>query len=129
MGAAWETIDNPAIVLTDISKQIAHHCQVLNASPRVKSRSDRCEICFADGVQPSGAHPSGGFCMNEPAETGMIPYAIPRYAKTDSNPTAHTLPAAGAENNDPAPNPATAMPVMSPRRSGNHFTRTVIGTM
>src|SRR3984893_8641955 len=130
MGAAWETIDNPAIVLTDMSKQIAHHCQVLKAWPRVKSRSDRCEICFADGVQPSGAHPSGGVCMNETAATAMIPYAIPRYAKVGSNPTCRiSHPAAGAENNDPAPNPATAMPVMSPRRSGNHFTRTVIGTI
>src|SRR5579863_3227113 len=30
---------------------------------------------------------------------------------------------------EPAPKPPTAMPVMSPRRSGNHFTRTAMGTI
>ena len=68
--------------------------------------------------------------MNEPAAMAMTPYATPRYANVGINPTCCiNHPAAGAENNDPAPNPATAIPVMSPRRSGNHFTRTVIGTM
>src|SRR5260370_27113113 len=130
MGAAWETIDNPAMVLIDISEQIAHHCQVLNACPRVKSRSDRCEICFAVGVQPSGFQPSGGFCMNETAAIAIIPYAIPRYAKVGSNPTCCiNHPAPGPENNDPAPNPSTAMPGSRPRRSRHPLTTTVIDTI
>src|SRR5258706_11689567 len=130
MGAAWETIDNPAMVFTDINMQIAHHCHVLNASPRVKSRSHRCEICFADGVHPSGVQPSGGFCMNEPAATAMIPYAIPRYANVGINPTCRiSHPAAGAEKSDPLPNPAPAIPVIEPPPPGNQFTRTGIGKL
>src|SRR5260370_1843961 len=129
MGAACETIDNPAMVFTDINMQIAHHCHVLNASPRVKSRSHRCEICFADGVQPCGAQPSGGFCMNEPAATAMIPYAIPRYANVGINPTCRiSHPPARAKHTNPAPNPPTAIPVMNPRRAGNNFASTLIRT-
>src|SRR5487761_754191 len=78
IGAACETTDKPAVVLIDISKQRAHHCQVASAWPRVKSRSDRCDNCAAVGVQPSGLHPSGGFCMKAPAAIATIPYAIPR---------------------------------------------------
>src|SRR5258708_36995112 len=116
------------MVLSAIHMRTAHRCHVLNASPRVKSRSHRCEMCFADGVQPSGVQPSGGFRMNEPAATAMIPDAIPRYANVGINPTCRiSHPAAGPENNDPAPNPAAAIPVLKPRRPGNHFTSTLIG--
>src|ERR1700688_2734356 len=130
MGDAWETTDKPAIVLIDMSAHSAHHCHVLNAWPKVYSRSDRCDNCTALGVQPAGFQPSGGFLMSAPAETAMTPYAAPRYENVESNPTCCiSHPAAGAANNAPTPNPATAIPVIRPRRSGNHFTRTVIGTM
>src|SRR5579864_1697298 len=35
IGDAWLMIDKPDIVLTDMSRQMAHHCQVPSASPRV----------------------------------------------------------------------------------------------
>src|SRR5665213_36087 len=116
MGDAWETIDKPAIVLMDIKALIAHHCHVLSAWPSVKSLLQRCESCVADGAHPSGVQPSGGFFMNAPAAMATMPYATPRYANVGINPTwrINQL-AAGAEKNDPAPNPATAIPVMSPR--------------
>ena len=37
--------------------------------------------------------------------------------------------AIGAVTTAPKPNPPTARPVMSPRRSGNHFCSMAIGTM
>lgn len=37
--------------------------------------------------------------------------------------------ATGATITAPKPNPATAMPVMSPRRSGNHLASMAIGVM
>ena len=123
-------IDKPAAVLIDISRHKAHHCQVPSASPSVKSRSHRCDNCAAVGAQPSGFQPSGGFCMKLAAAIATIPYAIPRYANVCMTPVrCISHPAAGAEIKDPAPNPATAIPVISPRRSGNHFTRTEIGTI
>src|ERR1700680_4263345 len=123
-------MERPAAVLIDISKQSAHHCQVPSASPSVKSRPHRCDNCAAVGPQPSGFQPSGGFCMKEAAAIATIPYAIPKYANVSNTPVrCISHPAAGAEIKDPAPNLATAIPVMSPRQSGNHFTRTEIGTI
>ena len=37
--------------------------------------------------------------------------------------------AIGAVTSAPAPKPATAMPVITPRLSGNHLIRVAIGTM
>jgi len=41
----------------------------------------------------------------------------------------HGRVATGAVTSAPAPKPPTAIPVISPRRSGNHLTRTATGTM
>src|SRR4030095_9351413 len=54
----------------------------------------------------------------------------PRHANVGSTPTVSMRRVAtGAVTSAPAPNPPTATPVMNPRLSGNHFTRTATGTM
>src|SRR5579864_8898061 len=130
IGAACETTDSPAVVFMDMRPQSAHHCQVRNDSPSVKSRSDRWDSCAAVGCQPAGCQPSGGFRMKSAESTATAPYAIPRYANVGISPTVCiSFPAAGAEISEPAPKPATAIPVISPRCSGNHLTRTAMGTI
>src|SRR5580698_5467960 len=130
IGAAWDRTDNPAMVLIDMRPQSAHHCHVPRDSPSVKSRSERWDNSAAFGCQLVGCQPSGGFCMKSPESTATMPNAIPRYAKVGISPTVRmSSPAIGAEMSAPVPKPPTAMPVIRPRRSGNHLTRTAIGTI
>ena len=54
----------------------------------------------------------------------------PRIANVSNTPTEETrLLAIGAVRTAPAPKPATAMPVITPRLSGNHLISVAIGTM
>ena len=53
---------------------------------------------------------------------------MPRYMKVDMMPDdAMKAFAMGVKTRAPAPNPATARPVIMPRLSGNHFTQVAIG--
>jgi len=62
--------------------------------------------------------------------TWATKYAAPRMAKVFIAPTcAISRVATGAVSSAPAPKPATAMPEIIPRRSGNHFTSVATGTI
>ncbi len=129
-GDSCEITEIPAEVFRNRSSHSTHHCQVFSAPPNEYSRAARCEACEAVGLQPSGFQFSGGFCMKYPDTTVTTRNAIPRYANVCSTPMLWiSRVATGAVTSAPAPNPPTAIPVMSPLRSGNHFTSTATGTM
>ena len=68
--------------------------------------------------------------MNSAPPVTATKYATPRIAKVCSTPTeAINRVAIGAVMSAPAPKPVTAIPVISPRLSGNHFTSVATGTM
>ena len=68
--------------------------------------------------------------MNKAPPVTATKYAAPRIAKVCRTPTeAISRVAIGAVISAPAPKPATATPVISPRWSGNHFTSVATGTM
>ena len=68
--------------------------------------------------------------MNSAPPVTATKYAAPRIANVCSTPTdAISRVASGAVISAPAPKPATASPVISPRLSGNHFTSVATGTM
>ena len=68
--------------------------------------------------------------MQSPAPMTASRYTMPKMENVRSGPTcAMSRVAMGAATSAPEPNPATAMPVIMPRRSGNHFTSVATGTM
>ena len=68
--------------------------------------------------------------MKIDAPTTRIKFAIPRIANVcNTSVPAISRVAIGAVTSAPAPKPATATPVMKPRRSGNHLTSVAIGTI
>ena len=68
--------------------------------------------------------------MNSAPPVTATKYAAPRIANVCMTPSlAIKRVAIGAVISAPAPNPATARPVISPRLSGNHFTSVATGTM
>src|SRR6187402_2012883 len=77
IGDSCEMIEIPADVFRKRRAQSAHHCQLFNASPRVKSRA-ACDLADTFGVQPSGFQSAGGFCIKKPAPTQITRYAVPR---------------------------------------------------
>ena len=68
--------------------------------------------------------------MKNAAPTTMIRYTTPRMAKAENTPTEVTSAfAINAVTKAPPPKPATAMPVIKPRLSGNHLMSVATGTM
>ena len=68
IGAACEMIAMPAVVFRNSSAHRPYHCQLASASCSVYTLVERCFCCAADGVQPLGTNPAGGFFMNSPAQ-------------------------------------------------------------
>ena len=68
--------------------------------------------------------------MKSAARVTAIKYAMPSTANVFNTPMFLMSEfAMGAVISAPAPNPATAIPVIMPRLSGNHFTSVATGTM
>ena len=115
-GASCEMIEIPADVLRNRISQSAHHCQVPSASLTCSRGRRAVRASEAEGVQPVGRHPSGGFLMKKPPATVTIRNATPRYANVGSTPTpwmsrvatgaVTSAPAAESAHRDPGNQPA-----------------------
>ena len=128
IGAACEMIEIPAAVFKNNVNHNPYHCQVSSACRSVKASG--AEPPAAEGLKPCGVYPSGGFLMTVAARARIMKYAIPRTTNVLETPTvAINLSAIGAVISAPAPNPATAMPVIRPRLSGNQPIRVASGTI
>src|SRR3977135_2006799 len=71
IGAACEIMLIPAVTFRKRTAQRAYHCQVDRSRCRVKSRVASRACFFAEGCQPSGTQPGGGFFITDAPATTM----------------------------------------------------------
>src|SRR2546427_12328255 len=123
-------LENPANVFRKSLAHSAYHCHVRSASPKDRSRPLRCVPGTDVGCHPGGWKPSGGFFIKKAEPRIATRYEQPRIPNVAGSPTdGISRCAIGAVTRAPAPNPATASPVIMPRLSGNHLMSVATGTM
>ena len=123
IGDACARIEIPAPMLMNSIPHSSQNWRVRTAIGIVSSPA-----VMAFGTCPSGLHPSGGRARICAAAIITVKYTAPRIHSAGATPYAWiSRSSTGAAINAPPPKPSTAIPVASPRRSGNHFTSALTG--